>query len=232
MPGARRNEVANLVPFFLRAALRLRTLAPDLPVVFGISPFTEVAELERALAAGGHPNVWGARGRVVRGERETLALAAEGDERTFPVIRQALRYARRARLVVTIPGTKCIELAALGVPTLVSTPYNVPEGVVINGPLQYLDRVPLLGIPLKRAIVLRYGARFRFTAQPNTDAGEELMPEMRGTLMPGQVALRAAEYARDDAGRATSAARLRALYASDVGASERMARSLLGRTGS
>jgi hypothetical protein len=55
---------------------------------------------------------------------------------------------------------------------------------------------------------------------------------MRGTLMPGQVALRAAEYARDDAGRATSAARLRALYASDVGASERMARSLLGRTGS
>jgi lipid A disaccharide synthetase len=130
-------------------------------------------------------------------------------------------------MVVTIPGTKCIELAALGVPAIVCVPLNAPEVVVINGPLQYLDRLPLIGIPLKRAAVVAVDARFTFTAQPNIDTGEALMPEMRGALMPGHVARRIAEYARDDVTRTADAHRLKALYASHAGAAERMARSLL-----
>jgi len=227
MPGARRNEVASLIPFFLAVAVRLRALAPDLPVAFGISPFTEESEIERALAGGGHPDVWGKRGRLVR-EPDGLWLEAEGDPSRFPVVRDAMRFAARARLVATIPGTKCVELAALGIPTIVCGPSNVPEQVVINGPLQYLDRIPLIGIPLKRAAVMAVDARFPLTAQPNMDAGEMLMPELRGTLTPGYVAGRVAEYAADDGARAAAAARLRSLYAQHVGASERMARSLLG----
>ena len=129
--------------------------------------------------------------------------------------------------VVTIPGTKCIELAALGVPAIVCVPLNAPEVVVINGPLQYLDRLPLFGIPLKRAAVVAVDARFALTAQPNIDAGEALMPELRGALTPGYVARRVAAYAADDAARASDAQRLRELYAAHAGASERMARSLL-----
>ena len=59
-----------------------------------------------------------------------------------------------------MPGTKCIELAALGVPAIVCTPANAPERVVINGPMQYVDRIPLLGDPLKRALVMALDARF------------------------------------------------------------------------
>jgi hypothetical protein len=65
------------------------------------------------------------------------------------------------------------------------------------------------------------------TAQPNIDTGEQLMPELRGTLMPAEVARRIAAYADDDAARATASLRLRALYADHAGAAERMARSLL-----
>lgn len=227
MPGARKNEIANLIPFFLAAAVRLQSLAPELPVAFGISPFTAETELERALAAGGHPNVWGMRGTLVR-EPDGLVLQAEGDRARFPVVRDAMRFAALARMVATIPGTKCVELAALGVPTVVCAPSNVPEQVVINGPLQYVDRIPLVGVALKRAAVLGVDARFTFTAQPNMDAGEALMPELRGTLTPGYVAQRIAEYARDDAARAAAVARLRSLYARHVGAADRMAGSLLG----
>jgi hypothetical protein len=95
--------------------------------------------------------------------------------------------------------------------------------------LQYLDRIPLAGTVLKRAIVVGVDARFRYTAQPNIDTDEMLMPELRGTLMPGDVARRVAEYADDDAARARASERLRSLYAAHVGAAERMARSLLGR---
>jgi hypothetical protein len=226
MPGTRKHEVANLIPFFLEACVRLRALVPGLPLAFGISPFTPVDELARALERGGHPNVWGSRGSVV--ERDGgLALQPVAGGEPVPVVRDALRAARQARMVVTIPGTKCIELAALGVPAIVCVPLNAPEVVVINGPLQYLDRLPLIGIPLKRAAVVAVDARFTFTAQPNIDTGEALMPEMRGALMPGHVARRIAEYARDDVTRTADAHRLKALYASHAGAAERMARSLL-----
>jgi len=226
MPGARRNEVAGLIPFYVAVCARLRSLAPTLPVAFAISPFTPESEIESALAGGGPANVWGMRGSLVR-DAGGLSIHPENGSAPIPIVRDAMRFAVRARMVVTIPGTKCIELAALGVPTLVLAPTNVPEQIVINGPLQYVDRIPLLGVALKRAAVLAVDARFPLAAQPNIDSGEALMPELRGTLMPGYVANRIVEYAADDAVRAAASTRLRALYVGHAGAAERMARSLV-----
>jgi hypothetical protein len=222
MPGTRRREIANLIPFFLQVAVWLRRFAPGVPIAFGLSPFTTDAEVASALESGGDPRFWGARGRV-----ESGAIAAGASDERIPIVRDAMRYAPRARVVLTIPGTKCIELAALGVPSIVCTPLNAPEQIVVNGPLTYLDRVPIAGAPLKRALVERLGTRFRFLAQPNIDAGEEVMPELRGALMPGRVARVTADYLADDTGRERAADRLRALYAEHAGASERLARSLL-----
>jgi lipid-A-disaccharide synthase len=220
MPGTRRREVENLVPFYLQVAVWLRRLWPSLPVAFGISPFTTDAELTAVLARGGDPRFWGTRGTLENG-----ALVAEGSRERFPVVREAMRYAPRARAVLTIPGTKCIELAALGVATIVCTPLNAPEMIVVNGPLTYLDRIPLAGVPLKRVVVATLGSRFPMLAQPNIDAGEMLMPELRGALMPARVARVTAEYVAGD--HSADAARLARLYAGHRGAAERMARSLL-----
>jgi len=226
MPGTRRHEVANMLPLFLQAALRLRALRPDLRVAFALSPFTSEREVARALAVGGHRNVWGARGTVVPcGAGIGIAALAGGEP--FPIVREAMRHAPRARFVVTLPGTKCIELAALGVPAIVCVPLNAPEVVVVNGPLQYLDRVPVLGTFLKRAVVIAVDARFALTAQPNMDAGDVLMPELRGTLTPATIARQIAAYADDAAARERASSRLRALYADHVGAADRMAQSLL-----
>ncbi len=226
MPGARRAEIASLVPFFLQAAVRLRALAPDLPIVFGLSPFTTSAELTRALDTGGDPRFWGARGRVVETPDGTALEPFDAPELRFPIVHDAMQSAPQAACALTIPGTKCIELAALGVPAVVCVPYNAPELAVINGPLTYLDRIPLAGAALKRAIVLRYVARFAYTAQPNIDADAMLMPELRGTLTPGYVANRVAAYLADDVARVLAAQRLRVLYAGHAGAAERMARAL------
>jgi lipid-A-disaccharide synthase len=227
MPGSRRLEIANLVPFFLQTAVRLRALVPGVPIAFGISPFTELGELETALAGGGDPRFWGTRGRVVELPGGP-ALQPLGDAAPFPIVHDAMRAASRALVALTIPGTKCIELAALGVPTVACTPLNAPELAVVNGPLQYLGRIPLAGNALKRAVALRVAARFPMAAQPNIDAGEMLMPELRGTLTPGHIAARVAAYLEDGAARASASERLRALYAGHAGASERMAGSLLG----
>lgn len=111
-------------------------------------------------------------------------------------------------------------------------PLNEPAFAVINGPLQYLGRVPGLGTPIKRAAALAVVRRFTYFAQPNIDAGRALDPEICGTLLPSYVAHEAAARYADRAWCAATGAELQALYASHAGAAERMAQVILeGATG-
>jgi hypothetical protein len=226
MPGSRRYEVENLVPFFFTAGLRLRGENPALPIAFGISPFTEIDAVRAAIESGGPPYVYARRGRVLETDGRALLVSQDGTMH-FPVVRNALSAARVAQLVVTIPGTKAIELAALGKPAVACSPANRPEKVTINGPLTYLDRVPLIGAPVKRAAVLAYARRFPFHTQPNIDAQGMLICELHGTLTPGRVARVVSERLADRAWLARSAQALGALYREHVGAAPRMAEHLL-----
>ena len=228
MPGSRKHEIAQLIPFFTAVADHLRRLRPAMPIAFGLSPFNRDEEIAMALAAGGDPHVYGVRGslREVQGR---LCIVSERSGGAYPVVRLAMRAASQARLVLTIPGTKCIELAALGVPIVACTPLNVPEKIAINGPLTYLDRLPMIGIPLKRAVVCGFARRFPLLTQPNIDAAEAIITELRGTLTPGRVASVAAERFEDRAWLAHSASRLRGLYSAHVGAAGRAADVILER---
>lgn len=225
MPGSRRAEIANGIPFFLRVAQRLRELDPGIPIVFALSPFTTTDEVASALEKGGLPTFYGARGHVA--ERDGIVfLQSEDRSQEFAVVRNAMRAAVGARLVATIPGTKTIELAALGVPMVAAVPFNAPEVAVINGPLQYVERIPFIGTPIKRQLVLQYTKRFTFFTQPNMDAERELIPELTGTLTPNYVAQRVFERYGDAAWCSSTSEALRALYAAHRGAAQRMAEAL------
>ena len=226
MPGSRKNEIAHLVPFFYTAACRIVRERPELRVAFGISPFTELSAIATAMQRGGDPRTWAERGRLVTEGGAAYLESLDGALR-FPLLRNALAAARRARLVLTLPGTKVIELAALGIPVVSATPMQAPEKLAVNGILSYVDRIPLVGVPIKRAVILAGAKRFAFFTQPNMDAGEELVRELRGTLTPGRVARVALECYDDRAWQASSGARLRELYAAHAGAADRMARGLL-----
>ncbi len=225
MAGSRKHEVANLYPFFLRVALELRRRLPAVPIAFAGSPFVDDDAVRAALAAGApHPLIYGERGELADG-----AILAGGAR--FPLVRAGMRAAARARLAITIPGTKLVELAALGVPAICCMLLNAPELIVIPGAIQYVGKLPLIGAPLKRAGVLLAARRFEHFAQPNIDAGREVEPELVGTLLPSQVARTAAERWSDPAWCARAGAELRALYAPHAGAADRMAAELLGDAG-
>lgn len=226
MPGSRPNEIANMVPFYFAVALRLTRERPEIPVAFAVSPFTRNDELRAAIETGGHPRMFGRAGRLLTENGNTYLTNMDGSFRV-PVLRSALAAAMRARLILTIPGTKTIELAVLGRPTIAVTPFNAPELVTINGPLTYLDRVPFVGIPLKRAAALAVTRRFRFFTQPNIDAGDELIREICGTITPGRIARVALECYDDSTWLAASRESLAQLYREHIGASARMADSLL-----
>jgi hypothetical protein len=222
MPGSRKFEIENMLPMYVRIALQLRRRLPGVPIALARSPFTTDDELVRALTLGGVREAYGYPARLEPGGAAVLA-----DGERIPLVAAAMRAARHARLAVAIPGTKLIELAALGIPSIATLPLNRPELIVINGVLQYAGRVPLIGTPLKRAAIGVGQKRFRFVAQPNIDAERELIPEIRGTLLPSWVAHVAAERFADTAWLAQTGSALRALYAGHAGVAGRMADVLL-----
>ncbi len=226
MPGSRAYEIENLVPFFFAMALRILRERPEMPIAFALSPFTTRAQVRSAIETGGHRRMFGRRGRLVE-ERGRDFLEADDDGIRVPVLYNALAAARHARLAVTIPGTKTIELAVLGKPAVAITPLNAPEVVAINGPLTYLDRVPLVGAPLKRAAAVALSRRFEYHTQPNMDARAPLIREVHGTVTPGRIARVALECYDDRAWLAAAADGLARLYRDHVGAADRMADSLL-----
>jgi hypothetical protein len=225
MPGSRTYEVENLIPFYFAVALRIlheRTL----PMAFALSPFTTREQVRDAIESGGHPRMFGRKGRfAIEAGREYLATD-DGAVR-IPILRNGLAAARRARLVLTIPGTKTIELAVLGKPVIAMTPLNAPELVTINGPLTYLARIPGVGVPLKRAAAVAVSRRHAFHTQPNIDAQRALIRELHGTVTPGRVARVAIESYDDAAWLGESSKALAELYRSHVGAADRMADALL-----
>jgi lipid-A-disaccharide synthase len=222
LPGSRKHEVANLYSFFAAVAVVLRRRLGDIPIAFGRSPFTTDGELDAALRAGGDPRAYG-----VKAELADAGATIRAGEHRFALVRATMRSAVNARLALSIPGTKLIELAAIGVPSICCLPMNAPELAVINGPLQYLGRVPGIGAPLKRAAALAVTKRFRFFAQPNIDADREIIPEVSGTLFPARVAAIAAERYADRAWCEAAGAELKARYAAHAGAAKRMSDALL-----
>jgi hypothetical protein len=226
MPGSRRFEVQQMIPFFFTSAIRMRREQPSLPIAFGISPFTELSAVRAAVEAGGDPMVFARCGAVIADASGAYLVSPEDGVR-FPIVRSALSAARVAKLIVTIPGTKAIELAAIGKPAISCSPANKPEGVTINGPLTYLDRVPLIGVPAKRAIVVAYARRFPYHTQPNMDAQAMLIDELHGTLTPGRVARVALSRLGDAQWLERSAQALGALYREHVGAASRIASAML-----
>ncbi len=226
MPGSRSYEIENLVPFYFAVALRILRERPGIPMAFAISPFTPRAQLRSAIERGGHPRMFGKTGRLITDQGRDYLTTASGDVR-IPVCTNALGTAMRARLVLTIPGTKTIELAALGRPAIAITPFNAPEIVAINGPLTYLNRIPFVGIPLKRAVAVGVSRRFPHHTQPNMDAGAALIREVHGTVTPGRIARIALESYDDRAWLASAGEGLARLYRDHIGASDRMADSLL-----
>jgi lipid-A-disaccharide synthase len=230
MPGSRGYEVENLIPFYFTTALRIAAERPEIPIAFGLSPFTAYAQVREAIERGGDPRVFAQRGRLVEDGERAFLESLDGSRR-FPILHNALAAASRARLVLTIPGTKCIELATLGKPVITITPLNAPELVTVNGPLTYLHRVPLIGVPLKRAVAVGVSNRFEHHTQPNMDANDMVIWELHGTVTPGRVARVALERYDDRAWVESSGARLADLYRGHAGAADRMAESILSLTG-
>jgi lipid-A-disaccharide synthase len=130
-----------------------------------------------------------------------------------------------SRMVVTLPGTNTLQLAALGSPMLVLVPLNRVENAVVEGPINWLSTRWRVTRALKRRMLLRVNERLRFIALPNILAGEEIVPELRAMLQPSDVACELVRWLDDADRRRATSGRLRQL-AGARGAAARLAAEL------
>lgn len=132
--------------------------------------------------------------------------------------------AARARLALTLPGSNTAELAALGLPMLVTLPTYWAETSPMPGLAGHIGRLPLGGKYIKRALGHAYLRTLSFTAHPNRRAGRMVTPEIVGRLTAAQIAAAVLDMLGGDLAAMESELRL-AMGA--PGAARRVAKALV-----
>jgi len=91
-------------------------------------------------------------------------------------------------LALTIPGTNTAQLAICGIPMVSIMPLNWPENIPLEGLLEYVCKLPLIGSSLRRYAFKLFEKHRRSLALPNILSKQVIVPELLGVLTPEQVA--------------------------------------------
>jgi len=216
MAGSRPYEVEFMLPFYAGLIDDLARRRPSVRCLLPFSEFVDDGSIADAMARAGFAGEAGGRPDVIRTQHGAIAHVVRGE-----------RYEVMAasRMVVTLPGTNTLQLAALGAPMLVVVPLNRVENAVVEGPINWLSTRWRVTRALKRRMLLRVNERLPFVALPNMLAGEEIVPELRTMLQPSDVARELVRWLDDGDRRRATSRRLREL-AGARGAAARLAAEL------
>ncbi len=203
MAGSRPYEVDFMLPFYADV---IDELAARRPSVRCLLPFSEFVDPD-----------------LVRHVLRRTGMQVEGNDATPRRVRTRNgvpahivgpeRYAAMAasKLVVTLPGTNTLQLAARGAPMVVVVPLNEVENAVVEGPINWLSTRWRPTRALKRHLLLRVNRRFGFIALPNILAGREIVPELRAMLRPSDVVQHIVAWLENESGRQAMGRQLRDL---------------------
>ena len=199
MAGSRDGFAIHLIPFMIALADILAAHYPRARFVWPVSRFLSPETISAGIGGAQRSTLEGSAGRrdgdtVVTPSGARIEMVAEED-----------RYAHMsaADLAVTIPGTNTLELGIAGVPSVVILPLNKPEIIPLEGPGHWLSLLPVVGTPLKRRAVRLFVEGLSYPVSlPNQLSGQELMLELRGHIVPGEVARWVGELLDDEALRA------------------------------
>lgn len=201
LPGSKPFKVRFIAPLLLKVAEEIQARIPNVRFLIYRSPFTPLSQLAEAVSDTRLAAVTG-------GTTGTLLATADGEATihtdgglTIQVVGPGGEppYAAMsvADLALTVPGTNTAELATLGVPMMVLLPLNRPEEIPVDGAIHWLGKLPVVGAPLKAAIIRSLARRLSYVALPNQRAGQLVTPERVGLLDPAALGEEAAELLAD-----------------------------------
>lgn len=186
-PGSRPYEVEISLPLYIRAASLFLQEHRGFKAVITLAPFITMENVRRFLN---------------RAQDLQFSIDERGKDVAFLQVNgvgfvlyrgSSYNTMQVTELAISLPGTNNVELAAMGVPTLVILPLNWPELIPLPGLVGLLGSVPLLGAWLKRRVIPRLLQRFPQVSPVNRMAGQVILPELVGLLDETKIARRAGE---------------------------------------
>ncbi len=198
LPGSKPFKVFYATPFLLRIAELLRQADPGIQIILHQSPFTPLAQLERAITTPAFAfATGGTTGRLQFKDGQVWIITAGGCP--VQIVPPEYQYDAMAvdDVALTVPGTNTAELAVLGVPQVVVLPLNKPEEIPLEGLVGRLGSFPFVGKWIKRAAIGYLARRVGLVALPNRRMGRMVTPELVGVLSPEVVAGEAAGLLSD-----------------------------------
>ena len=196
MPGSKGHKLQVGAPLVVAIADILKQKRPDLELAIILAPtttpetlaqYTQIsfptADSDGATANIFDGNLVTAKGTIIKIHRE------------FP----AHKFIKSNQLCITTVGANTAELAALNQPMLVLLPTNFADTKVgWDGLLGLIASAPLLGkglgILINAVLISQIQKRGQLLAWPNIWAGEAIVPELWGKLIPTQVATEILSY--------------------------------------
>lgn len=192
LPGSKPAKLAILLPFFLATADLLKQRYPKTRFALALAPSLTPAQLAAYAQVTENPDISKMFGTSAKLEKHgnghylvtpygtTIAIWTE-----FP----AYSLLRHCDLCLTTVGANTAELARLGVPMVVTLPFNKLEAMrAWDGLLGVLVNLPGVGTFLARLINGILQHFIGLVAWPNIWAKREIVPEVRGRLRPDDLA--------------------------------------------
>ncbi|PZV14355.1 MAG: lipid-A-disaccharide synthase [Pseudanabaena sp.] len=189
MPGSKGHKLQVGVPIVVAIADILKQKRPDLELAIVLAPTTTPETLAKyAQTSFPTADSDGATADIFDGNLVTAKGTVIKIYREFP----AHKLIKSCQLCITTVGANTAELAALNQPMLVLLPTNFVETKVgWDGLLGLLASAPLLGkflsVLINAVLISQIQKKGQLLSWPNIWAGEEIVPEHLGLLMPTQV---------------------------------------------
>ncbi len=189
MPGSKSHKLQIGVPLVVAIADILQQKRPELDLVIALAPTTT----PEALAKYGQisfptPDSDGATATLVDGNLLTAKGTIIKIHQEFP----AHEMLKSSQICITTTGANTAELASLNLPMIVLSPTNfIDIQVGWDGMLGLLADSPLFGKTFSKLInsilISQIQKRGQLLAWPNIWAGEAIVPEILGEIMPTEI---------------------------------------------
>jgi lipid-A-disaccharide synthase len=171
-----------MLPFYLEVVRKLIKPYPGARVLLAKTDFLSLSSVEQMCAAS--PGlIGGEKCRFVPAYDQGREMGFVETQDGFKVaVCTAGQVMEKAHLALTVPGTNTAQLAALGIPMVVSCPTFHAHIHPLPGIMGFLNQIPGVGRYLKKKAAIAYLKSRPITAHPNIRAGRAVVPEVLGTI--------------------------------------------------
>jgi len=182
LPGSRPYGLKLVLPLMLETSEQLKEKM-DNPIKFIISPFIPLETLSEYL-----PSSFRVENNKIISSSGNIYYIERGG---------SWNWVKDVKLAINIPGTNTLQLALLGIPQITILPLQWADYIPLEGILEWISRIPLIGRFIKRTVINKLIKKLNFIALPNIISRRKITEEFIDKINPNILAQKILDLLND-----------------------------------